>query len=86
MSILGIGLMVIGGLIFFIGTIMFLIQAFKESIIWGLACILLPIVGLVFLIMFWKDAKRSFCVKCLGALVGVAGLMLFLFGMNGKIH
>jgi len=37
---------------------MFYIVAFKESILWGLGCLIVPFVSLVFLIVFWNDAKN----------------------------
>jgi hypothetical protein len=62
--VLGIGLSVVGGL-------WLLITAFQESVGWGVACLLLPIVGLIFVFLHWEDAKKPF-------LVGLAGNLLLL--------
>lgn len=59
-------MLVIGG----IGT---LIAAFSTSVWWGLGCLLLSPVSLVFLILHWDVAKNPFFLQ-------VAGLVLMLLG------
>lgn len=56
---IGIALIVIGG-------IGFLIAAFKESILWGLGCIIFPVIQLVFLVMHWREAKNPFLLQVVG--------------------
>jgi len=59
--------------IIFIGGIGFLIAAFKESIWWGLGCIFISPVSLIFLILNWSEAKNPFFLQLLGiAIVFVA--------------
>lgn len=61
-----------------VGNIWMLVRAFTESILWGLAVLFLPIVGLFFLVMHWDKAKHPFLVN----LLGIA--MLFIgFGLGG---
>ena len=55
----GIVLLVIGGL----GT---LIAAFKTSILWGLGCLLIAPVSLIFLILHWDVAKNPFFLQLVG--------------------
>lgn len=63
---IGIALIVIGGLGFFIA-------AFKESVLWGLGCIVFPIIQLVFLVMHWREAKTPFLLQVFGiVIVGIA--------------
>ncbi|MEJ6078175.1 hypothetical protein MT391_06450 [Vibrio sp. 1-Bac 57] len=62
---------IIGILIFLIGGILFLIESFKESIFWGIACILINPVVLVFTVMHWEVAKKPFVIQLMGI-----GLML----------
>ncbi len=50
---LGLAIILIGGL-------GFLIAAFKTSILWGLGCLLFYPISLVFLILYWQDAKNPF--------------------------
>jgi hypothetical protein len=64
-------LVYLGLLIFIIGGIGTLIVAFKTSVWWGLACLFIAPVSLLFLIMNWGVAKNPFFLQ----LVGV-GIML----------
>ena len=50
---LGLAIILIGGL-------GFLIAAFKTSILWGLGCLLFYPISIVFLILYWQDAKNPF--------------------------
>jgi hypothetical protein len=59
-----------------IGWIWFLVAAFRESILWGLACLFLPIVSLIFLILHWNEAKRPFFVQLLAMALLIAAAVL----------
>ena len=59
-------LFAVGSVIAFIGGILFLIAAFRESIIWGLLCLCFSPVSLVFLILHWQQAKKPFFVELVG--------------------
>ena len=50
----------LGLAVFFIGGIGFLIAAFRTSILWGLAVLLISPVAIVYLIVHWQDAKGPF--------------------------
>ena len=63
---LGIVLVVIGG----IGT---LIAAFKTSILWGIGCLLLAPVSLIFLILHWDVAKNPFFLQLVGLALAFVG-------------
>lgn len=66
----------IGFLIVVIGSIGFLIAAFRTSILWGLGCLLISPVSLVYLILHWSDAKNPFLLQLAGlAIVFFAALM-----------
>ena len=52
-----------------LGAVMLLVAAFRESILWGVACLLLPIVSLFFLIVHWREAKGGFFVQLAGLLL-----------------
>lgn len=49
-----------------VGNLWFVVRAFQESILWGLGCLLLPFVSLVFLILNWRRAKDPFFVGLWG--------------------
>ena len=73
MDTFGFILMMVGYLIGIIGGIWLLVVAFQQSLGWGLGCLLLPIVSIVFAIMYWDDAKVPF-------LTSLAGGVLIFFG------
>lgn len=56
-----------------IGGIGTLIASFSTSVWWGLGCLLISPVSLVFLILHWDVAKNPFFLQ-------VAGLVLMLLG------
>ena len=64
---------IIGIIIFVIGGILFLIESFKESIFWGIACLLITPVVIVFTLMHWDVAKKPFLIQ-------LAGLGVMLIG------
>ena len=77
MEILGLTLSVIGAIVSLIGGIWFLVVAFRQSVWWGLGCLFIPFVSLVFLIMHWRDAAKPFFVSLLGTvLIIVVALMM----------
>ena len=63
---LGIALLILGG----IGT---LIVAFKTSILWGLGCLLIAPVSLIFLILHWDVAKNPFFLQLIGLALAFVG-------------
>lgn len=67
-----------GSGIMVIGCIGFLIAAFKQSILWGLGCILLSPISLVFLIIHWNEAKNPFFLQLAG--MGIIFLAVFMGG------
>lgn len=64
-------LLVVGVILSVVGSIWFLIVAFQESVLWGLGCMFLPFVSLIFLISHWRDAAKPFGVSLLGSLIMV---------------
>jgi hypothetical protein len=66
----------IGVLILIIGALGFLVAAFKESLLWGFACLFLGPVSLVFLILHWSEAKNPFLIQIVGlGIIFAAGAM-----------
>ncbi len=78
---MGIALIVVGAILALVGGIGILIAAFRESIGWGIGCILIPLVSLIFVIMHWDETKKPFLLK-------VAGIVLLVAGgaMSGPSH
>jgi len=69
-------LMFTGGVLLLIGSIMFVVNAFKVSVAWGLGVLFLAPVGLVFLVKNWQESKKSFLLSIVGAALVVAGAVL----------
>lgn len=61
--------------IILIGAIGFLIAAFKNSILWGLGCLLFSPISIVFLVLYWQDAKNPFFLQLIGILIVFLGAM-----------
>ncbi len=59
LAFVGIAVLIIGGL----GV---LIAAFKTSVLWGLGCLMVPPVSLIYLILHWPDAKNPFLLQLVG--------------------
>jgi len=67
-------LMLAGGTISLVGLVMFLIEAFKASVWWGLGCLFCGPASLIFLILYWHAAKKPFFIQLVGfGLIMVAG-------------
>lgn len=70
--------LVIGALITVISGLIFLATAFNTSVLWGLGCIFVPFVSLLFLVMNWDVAKRPFIVNLIGTVLALAGYVPLL--------
>ncbi len=71
MILLGSGLVV-----FLIGSIGYLIATFRVGILWGLSCMLLPLVSFIFLFVHWKIAAKPFFVSMLGVAIIFSATLL----------
>lgn len=76
MEILALGLVIIGMITFIVGGIWFLVESFRESIWWGLGCLLISPVQLFFLIIHWRVARKPFGFQMLGFLFLVVGSVI----------
>ncbi|WP_353144400.1 hypothetical protein [Acinetobacter pragensis] len=65
----------VGFAVILIGAIGFLIAAFKNSILWGLGCLLFSPISIVFLVLYWQDAKNPFFLQLIGILIVFLGAM-----------
>ena len=78
---MGTIMVLIGGLMMLVGGIMLLVAAFQQSVLWGLGCLFVPFVSLIFVIMFWNDAKNAFLIQIAG--IGVYVVGAFVIGAGG---
>jgi len=69
----------IGGGMMVVGAIGLLIAAFRTSFLWGLGCLLIPLVSLIFLFVHWSEAKNPFFLY-------LAGMALLAIGAPFLSH
>ena len=69
-------LVLAGGALVFIGSVMFLVKAFRVSVAWGLGVLFLAPIGLVFLVKNWQESKVSFLLQLGGAALLVVGVLV----------
>ena len=76
MEILALLLIIAGFAASFVGGIWFLVESFRESIWWGLGCLLISPVQFFFLIIHWDVAKKPFGIEMLGFVLLFAGALI----------
>lgn len=69
-------IMIIGVIIAIIGGILFLIETFKESILWGIGCIILGPISIIFAILHWDVSKKPVVIQLIGFAVMLLGAYL----------
>lgn len=77
METLGAPLIVVGIILVLIGWFMVVVAAFREHVLWGLACLLVKPVLLFYVIAHWDDARKGFLVWLTGFAVMVMGALAF---------
>ncbi len=66
-QIIGLGIFILGG-------IAYLVAAFRTSIIWGLGCLFITPVSILYLFFHWGDAKKPFLIQVIGGVVMLASV------------
>ncbi len=66
-------LIYLGFILIFIGGIGTLIAAFRTGILWGLGCLFIAPVSLIFLAVHWDVAKNPFFLQLIGLFIIFAG-------------
>lgn len=76
MELIGMILQWAGIIGLFVTALWLLILQFQTSIFWGLACIFIPFVSLIWLILHWEDGKMPFLYSLLFAVVFFGGMFM----------
>lgn len=76
MEAAGSVLIILGIALMWIGIIWLLIVAFFENVMWVVGSILLPPVGLIFVLSHWRKAWKPFLVKVVGFGCALAGIFM----------
>ena len=63
----------LGGLLSFVGGLWLLILAFRQSVLWGLAVMIIPFASLFFIVKFWAEARHPFFVSLVSIVLMVVG-------------
>lgn len=66
-------LVYLGFFILLLGSIGILIAAFKNSILWGIGCLFISPISIIFLILYWNEAKNPFFLQLIGIAVVFVG-------------
>ena len=69
-------LIALGLLLMIVGGVWGIVVAFRRSVLWGLCYVFVPFAAMVFLVVAWAEAKRSFLVSTMGILLMASVLLL----------
>ncbi len=76
LSLIATVLVLVGLVLVLVGGIAFLIAAFREGVLWGLACLFVPFATLAFLVIHWQKAKDSFFLQLYGLAAMLGAVLL----------
>ena len=76
MDMLGMILTAIGGIMAVVGGVWIIVLAFRKSIVWGLLCLFISPVAILFAIQNWAIAKRPFLIEIAGVVIMIVGIAL----------
>ena len=63
----------LGALIAIVAVIMIIMDAFMEHVLWGIACIFVPLAVLVFCVKNWGQERGKFIIYCIGIALLIIG-------------
>lgn len=75
-NIFGLIIACLAYLVSAVGGIWLLVVAFKESAMWGVISLVVPLGAFVFVVMHWHVAKTPFLLNIGGAVLAVMGLFM----------
>lgn len=78
-----VNLLDVGIIVFFIGAVWFLAEAYHRSIFSLLGCLLIPFLSIIFLVKYWWKMRRPFFVSMFGV-VTIFGTLIVLPGSYGN--
>ncbi len=81
LATLGVIAVWVGIVLLLVGGLFFIVAAFRESLLWGLGVMFLPIVPLIFLIVHWHRAKGPFFLQ----LYGIGFVLLAVLAMSARL-
>lgn len=79
-TIVGMLILAIGSVGLMVGGIWLVVEAFRESLVWGFLVLFVPFAPLVFIIMNWNRAAPPFAVSIMSGML--CGMGFALTGMS----
>lgn len=79
MITIGYILLDVGIIVSLVGELMFLVVAYKRSLLWFLGCLFIPIVCWIFFFLNMKTTAKPFILQVMGLLL--AGLGSYMAGI-----
>lgn len=73
---LGSIIALIGTVLMVVGGIWFLVRVFRDSILWGILCLITGVASLIYLILNWQVAKKPAGMWLLGTIIAAVGAFL----------
>lgn len=67
------------------GSLLFTVAAFRAGMFWGLGCVFIPFIPLIFLFVHWNSARKPFVISIFGLLIASAALFLINKGEQNFI-
>jgi hypothetical protein len=77
----GVILILISMIMGMIGTIWFYVEAFKENVMWGLACLFVPFASLLFLILHTDRAIKPLALSIVSGVIIFSTAMLIPYSL-----
>ena len=59
----------IGAVLAFVGGLGVLLAAFRTGMLWGIALLLISPLSLIYLVLYWQEAKRPFFLEMIGIII-----------------
>jgi hypothetical protein len=50
----------LGWIFAFLGGLWIIVLAWQRSVVWGLGCILVPVIQIIYVVLHWKESKEAF--------------------------
>jgi len=76
MATIGFVISLVGWLVCLVALIWIVVLAFQESVLWGLGCLFVAPISLVFVFMYWDEARRPFFFWLGGVVLSILGAVL----------
>ena len=64
-------LLILGYVLMFIGHLWIVVEAWQKGILWGIGCLFVPLVSLIYVALNWKLVKNAFFLQVCGFILSV---------------